>query len=137
MPAKKKAGGKGLIRRKLAGPRLARFLKAGSYSLPPVLVEVREGKPESFYDVHVVRELQDIEWWTPDGTDLSITFDWPPAAKKMKAVRLKGKHSKLPANEHKKVQTPPNAKGVVVKYTIHVTFKSGKKDIDPYIIIQP
>jgi len=137
MPAKKKAGGKGMSKRRRTGPRLPSFLKAGTYSLPPALVEVREGKPESFYDVYIERDDQDIEWWTSDGTDLSISFDWPPNAKKMKAKKLTKKHSKLPANEHKQVPTPPNAKGVIIKYTIHVTFKSGQKEIDPYIIIQP
>lgn len=137
MPATKKAGGKGRPKPKRTGPRVAKFLKAGTYSLSPVLIEVREGKPESFYDAYVTRDLQDVEWWTPDGTDLSISFDWPPNAKRMKTVKLKKKHSKLLANEHKKVPTTPNAKGVVIKYTIHVTFKSGLQEIDPYLIIQP
>lgn len=139
MPATKKVGGK----RKAKSPKarnarkLMSLLRPGEDSIGPAEVIVQKGKPKDLYDVWVKRELQDIAWWTPDGTDLWIEFISPPSARRMNAVRPKRTHTRLPRKEHAKVPTPPNAKGVAVEYHIHVTWDGVLQVIDPFIIIQP
>lgn len=139
MPAKKKAGGKGKEKSGEArkARKVASLLRAGEASRGPKQVIVQKGKSKDLYDVWVDRDLQDIDWWTPDGTDLWIEFISPPSARRMNAVRPKRTHTRLPRKEHAKVPTPVNEKGVAVEYYIHVTFDGVPQVIDPYIIIQP
>ena len=137
MPATKKAGGRG--KKKLTKVMKERLLlDSGQYSMGSVLVIVEEAKKKEAYgEVRAMRALQDVEWYTPDGTNLRIEFVGKAKPKGLKTVRLSPKHVRLSRNEHAKYPTPPNDKGVVVEYVIHVRFKSGPTTIDPYLIFQP